>query len=190
MSRIKKFNNQGFVLVETLVVSVFVMAIFSIIYINFYPLMGEYEKREVYDDVDGKYAAYWMKRLIQNDSFVLTSTIQTAINNQKFYQFNCNNISDNSKKTLCNTLIQNFNIETDSSGPHIYLTTYNTEQFKAVVKANSANKFSGGFQDYIVSLPKFTTDSLNYAGYRIIIEFHRTKDDNDYLAYSTIEVKK
>ena len=53
-----KKNNKGFVLVETLVVTVFVMAVFSVIYISFYPLAGEYERRESYDDVDSKYGAY------------------------------------------------------------------------------------------------------------------------------------
>mgnify|MGYP005606583295 CR=1 FL=1 len=60
-----KLNSKGFVLVETLIVSVFIAAIFAILYNNFYPLMGEYEKREVYDDIDGKYATYWIKRIIQ-----------------------------------------------------------------------------------------------------------------------------
>ena len=60
-----KKNNNGFVLVETLVVTVFVMAIFSVIYVNFYPLAGEYERREFYDDVDSKYETYWIKRFIQ-----------------------------------------------------------------------------------------------------------------------------
>ena len=44
-----KKNNKGFVLVETLVVTVFVAAVFSVIYINFYPLVGEYERRDFYN---------------------------------------------------------------------------------------------------------------------------------------------
>ena len=62
----KNLNNRGFGLVETLIVSVFVMGIISLVFVNFYPLIGEYEKREVYDDVDGKYAAYWMKTLFED----------------------------------------------------------------------------------------------------------------------------
>ena len=64
-----KKNNKGFVLVETLVVTVFVMAVFSVIYVNFYPLAGEYERREFYDDVDSKYETYWIKRFIQSSSY-------------------------------------------------------------------------------------------------------------------------
>ena len=54
----KKNFNKGFALVETLIVSVFVVSIIGIIFINFYPLIGEAEKRENYDNVDDKYAAF------------------------------------------------------------------------------------------------------------------------------------
>ena len=37
----KKINNKGFVLAETLVVTVFLMILFTMIYSNFYPLIGE-----------------------------------------------------------------------------------------------------------------------------------------------------
>ena len=41
----KKINSSGFVLAETLVVTVFLMVIFSMIYASFIPLVGEYEKK-------------------------------------------------------------------------------------------------------------------------------------------------
>ena len=66
----KKLNNKGFILAETLVVTVFLMVIFTMLYTNYYPLMGEYQKRENYDDVDGKYVAYWMKKLIEDASYM------------------------------------------------------------------------------------------------------------------------
>ena len=49
-SKMKKLNRKGFVLAETLVVTVFLMIIFTMIYQNFVPLMGEYERRENYDN--------------------------------------------------------------------------------------------------------------------------------------------
>lgn len=64
----EKNSTSGFVLAETLVVTVFLMTIFTMLYVNFYPLIGEYEKRETYDDVDGKYAAYLIKRFIEDES--------------------------------------------------------------------------------------------------------------------------
>ena len=65
----KKINNRGFVLAETLIVSVFLLVIFGMLYSNFYPLIGEYEKRESYDDVDSKYAVYWIKKMIEDGSY-------------------------------------------------------------------------------------------------------------------------
>ena len=67
----KKNNKNGFVLVETLIVVVFVAAIFSIIFLNFYPLIGEYERRENYDDVESKYGAYWVKKMIQDSNYTV-----------------------------------------------------------------------------------------------------------------------
>ena len=49
---------------------------------------------------------------------------------------------------------------------------------------------SGGMQRYLKFLPNYKWDSLNNAKYRVVVEFYRTKDDNDYLSYSTFEVKK
>ena len=73
-----KKNNNGYVLAETLVVTVFVMAIFSVIYVNFYPLAGEYERREFYDDVDSKYETYWIKRFIQGSSYDFYRCVEPA----------------------------------------------------------------------------------------------------------------
>lgn len=61
----KKINNKGFALVETLIVTAFVVGIFSVMYANFYPMMGEYEKRENYDDISSIYKANLFKKLIE-----------------------------------------------------------------------------------------------------------------------------
>ena len=55
----KKLNRQGFILVETLIVGVFVMGIFSLLYTNFFPLIGEYERYKNYDTVESTYIAHW-----------------------------------------------------------------------------------------------------------------------------------
>lgn len=54
-------------------VTVFVAAVFSVIYINFYPLVGEYERRDFYDDLDSKYGAYWIKVFLQDDNYSFSS---------------------------------------------------------------------------------------------------------------------
>ncbi|MCI6899745.1 MAG: hypothetical protein MR846_04060 [Tenericutes bacterium] len=191
-----KINSKGFVLVETLVVAVFVSAIFSVIYSNFYPIMGEYEKREAYDDIDSKYATFWFKRIIQSDSVNFTN-IQNDITNNSYHEFNCSNDivdSDVTAIKVCNSLVTRFGVE------KMYITDYklgnrdvssDKNNFKDIVEKNDPNVFSSGLQDYVAYLPTYSkVPSLNGACYRLVVEFHNTRDGNDYWTYSTIEILK
>lgn len=72
-------NRRGFVLAETLVVAIAVVGIFSLLYANYYPLIGEYEKREVYDDIDAKYASHWVRKIL----------VEKKINNNAFNMTHC-----------------------------------------------------------------------------------------------------
>lgn len=187
-----KLNNRGFVLVETLVVSVFVMGILAVLYNNFYPLIGEYEKREVYDDIDGKYATYWVKRIIQHEGTDLGDACTEAkLTTAPYYcMFHCGMVGNQSMRDMCYQLLDKTQIKINESGeqPFIYITTYNLTNFKSYIDENGG--VSGGMQKYLKYLPNYKVDSLNNAKYRVLVEFHRTKDGNDYLAYSTFEVKK
>lgn len=202
-----KLNNKGFVLVETLIVSVFIASILAVLYNNFYPLMGEYEKREVFDDIDGKYATYWVKRIIQHDSTVLPANCQLTQLEQGcdltdaskglcYCKFSCEMVGTDSMRAMCHELIKKTQIKNNvntaddvtDDEPEIYITTYNLERFKKYVDEKGG--ISGGMQRYLKFLPNYKWESLNNAKYRVLVEFYRTKDDNDYMAYSTFEVKK
>ena len=50
--------------------------------------------------------------------------------------------------------------------------------------------FRTSFRDYVDSLPDYAVASLNGANYRVIIEFHNTKDNNNYYSYATIEINR
>lgn len=188
--KMKSLNNKGFVLTETLVVTTFVMVIFSILYNNFYPLMGEYELRETYDDVDSKYAVYWIKTMVEETSY------PTCTNN--YCQFSCSSTSDSAR---CEKLLKKLDISKDSSGnPNIYITSYNLTN----LKINKPDSISEGFKNYIDYLPNYSTGSSTGANYRVLAEFYKRKnplsgagtatdyDDEvlEYYSYSTIEVVK
>ena len=100
-----KLNKKGFVLAETLVVAVFMATIFTIIYVNFYPLIGEYEKREYYDDLDSKYDIYWFKRLVQNKYALPTSTWEAYTG--KEYVASCDSIPPDGYCDVENPQIKN-----------------------------------------------------------------------------------
>ena len=60
----KKLNKKGFVLVETLIVTVFVVTLFIIVYQTTVPALGEYEQQNKYDDIDSVYYANLYKQMI------------------------------------------------------------------------------------------------------------------------------
>lgn len=191
MVKMKKLNSKGFVMTETLVVAVFIMGIFGIMYNNYYPLIGEYERREVFDDVDSKYGAFWIKRFIQHSSYDLSAAQKNTINSNGYVLFSCNNINNDYRKTMCNKLLKELEVKDYNVQPKVYITKYNLESFKNYVEADTNYAtFSGGFSDYVNFLPMYRVPSLNDAAYRVLIEFDRNKNGLNYTTYATIEVKK
>ena len=194
----KKNSQSGFVLAETLIVTVFLMLIFTMIYSNFYPLIGEYEKREVYDDIDGKYAVYWIKRFIEDSTYQLNATKDAQMRNQGFTTFDCSDIGDTDKRNACKNLVNALELDgcdANGNGGTAYITKYklkenDTTGFKIIVQNNPSKIFKSGFQDYIFNLPNYEAPSLNNAKYRVIAVFKHTKSGNNYYSYATIEVSK
>ena len=184
-----KKNNQGFVLVETLVVTVFVMAVFSVIYINFYPIAGEYERREFYDDIDSKYGAYWMKRFIQGNSynFFGSNSPSTRIENNTYEIFECSSLSDAQDVALCNEMRNRLDIS------KVVITKYRLTEFKNTIQSNP-NIIGDNFSSYIEYLPEYTTASLNGANYRVLVQYEKTFEtagvEENYYTYATMEVVK
>ena len=196
----KKLNNKGFVLAETMVVAVFIMTIFGIIFINFYPLMAQYEKREFYDDIDSKYDDYWFKRIIENKKFVSNSTIN-SFNSQLSggvgrVAFTCSNV-EISYRSICQQYWNASGIQKlYFTGFHLDNSTVNTVQpydilnGKNHLQTPSILNYLGDEDliDYVRYLPKYNYGSLNGAKYRIVAEFNRTYHSGTYKSFSTIEV--
>jgi len=197
----KKINNKGFVLAELLVVTVFLMVIFSMLYSNFYPLLAEYEKRETYDDVDSKYAVYWLKKTIEDASYQLSATDISNINANGYINFNCSSVSvDNQKRATCISLVKKLEVKgCNNSGNNcnIYITNYKigpddaaNQTFKKTIKDGT---LSTGLKAYVASLPDYKKPSLNNAKYRVIAVFYHKNQyvtEEGYYTYATIEVKK
>lgn len=206
MIKMLKKNNKGFALVETLITMVFVVAIFSIIFMNFYPLMGEYERRENFDDVESKYAVYWIKRLVESSLKYDTKVCYTNnlgynctdVTSYPYKSISCDALYDSGTAdyNLCTNLFAALNVDSSSC----ILTSYNTEN----VKMLPSTAFVHGLYDYISYLPKYnyvstTTadikDSELYQKYRVIAGFNHTAKDGlnvsyDYNTFATIGVNK
>lgn len=193
-----KKNNKGFVLVETLVVTVFVAAVFLVIYINFYPLVGEYERRDFYDDLDSKYGAYWIKVFLQDDNYSFSS-ISTFLNSRGYDFFEgedgssfCGNFPVNSDdRNFCTTMWQRLHVN------KVIVTNYQLDQNSSGIKnfkpiASSISEFGESFHAYIEFLPDYIVPSVNRAKYRVLVEFKRSTDSSEeaesYYTYANMEV--
>ena len=153
----KKMNNKGFALVETLIVSAFVMGIFSLMFTNFYPMIGEYEKRENYDDIDSVYKTYYLKNKIEQ---CFCHTPNNVINNvfPQSYITSLVKNKDDCHDSL-NAMANKFKVN------KIILTNYNISDIK-----NSISISDSYFKDYVSSLPDFTSNPKGLK-YRIIVEY-------------------
>ena len=183
-------NKKGFALAERLIVTVFVMTIFTFIFSSFYPLIAKYEKHENYDDIDSKYIAHYIRKQITKNKKDAIFTLNECGNTCKII-YNKNS-SDTTNNNRCNNYFVDTN-PTSLSFCHefpkladieaIYLTAYNITNFKNKIKDD--NSYSRGFIEYVDSLP--VQNKANY--YRIILIINKDTARDNY-AYSTIEVKR
>ena len=181
----KKFDNKGFALVETLVVSVFVVSLFLIIFNNFYPLMSEYEKREAYDDIDGVYAAYWVKRLVEDSDIDIDIDIFITKKGSMSMGDLCDKFNGE-KQQQCENIFNKYNIN------FFYVTDYNIKDFKSTV-----DKSDPDFEAYLNSLPDYSNSKNNTysSNFRVIVGMKRKYTDiennsHEYMAYSNMEGNK
>ncbi len=175
MKLLKKLNNRGFMLVETLITTVFIMVIFSLIYTNLMPFVGEYERMENYDTVESVYVAHWARKLVLDG---LPDSYFNTVKTNGYVKLDANSFNADIRDLVNGYLIAN-GVE------QIYLTTYNTEKFKNYV--SNSDSFERDFEEYIAYLPSYKNNAAKQNYYRVIVEYHGYLD-NDVNSYGTIEV--
>jgi len=180
MIRISDFmkinNKKGFILAEAIVVGIFVLSLFTFLFVNIIPLIGEYEANEKYDTIDGVYNANLVRSMILNDDNAI-SVLKLDGADYKYYTATglCNALN---YKNMCLKLVgEDFlNIK------NVYITWYHTERIKTASKGNTGN-FTRATREYIEQLDSFNINTSTYSHYkRLIIYF------NDG-SFSNIEVK-
>lgn len=165
----KKMNNKGFALVETLIVSTFVVGIFTLLYINFYPMIGEYEKRETYDDIDSVYNTYLVKRMIEKEPLPKSPTSEEEQNRQIW-----NNKTESGRNKIecsmfieqfeyCTQLIEQLDIES------IYITLYDMSHRK-IFQSQLGSEGEVGLFEYVQYLPNTPKNNGNFL-YRVIVQY-------------------
>lgn len=164
-------NKKGFVLVETIITSVFVLGIVAFIVANVLPIIGEYEKAGDYDSVESIYDAHLIRKMIlKSDDLSRIDSLLTLPTQpgKNYYLFDGDDICVYlSNENYCKALLSRDYLDVKE----ILVTSYTiTDEF---VK-ESAN-FDRGLKEYIFQMQKYTHPS-SLADYnhlnRLIIYFN------------------
>lgn len=150
----KRINNRGVVLLETLIVSIFVLTIFVFVYRNSVPMMGQYQKLEKFDDIDSVYAANLVKNMVI--TYIPENYIEDTLLATASYAdiSNCDDSNLYTDANYCKKVKENLNI---GSTDIMYITRYNASDmndFKNDIKSSKMDSlFVGGelgdFRDYL-----------------------------------------
>ena len=153
-------NKKGFVLLETLVVTIFTLIIFTLLYTSVVPLLGRYKELSYYDNVDITYDLYYFKNIINSDS-----NFDNIRNNPKGYQkIECEQLANGN---ICNDLesILDFNSKTEL----VYLNMDKKDDLKR------DENFSTDLRNYL--------DTIDTTGEVILLQ------KNSYVSYLNIKNK-
>lgn len=126
----KMLNKRGFILVETLVVSLFVVTLFILVYQNLVPSIGDYQTMSAYDDIDSVYASNLFKQSLLRygnmdyiDSYLSSHTYLNITN--------CNDTNIYKNTDYCEKIKKSLSILEDD---YIFITNYNIHSFREEVK--------------------------------------------------------
>lgn len=154
-------KNKGFMILEVLISSTFIIGILILLYIQFINLQKNYDRSFTYNTVPGLYIAKNVVNYISEAGY--SKAIDNLNNTGKSY---VNLSSIDVDGSLYNDIIKKSNIK------QVILTYNNPSTLQSYLNLNkNDSNFNKKFRDFIKKIPK-SEDS----GYRIIIEYN----DNTY----------
>lgn len=162
----KTINKKGFVLAEAIVVGVFVLSLFTFLFVNIIPLVGKYEEQEMYDTIDGVYATNLIRAMILGDdnmSTVLTLGDESyALYTPETFCIKLN------KANYCKKLLSKDYLNVKK----IYITWYRASSIKNVANNNN-DDFDRATRDYITNLEDFSQPTGTiYEKYKRVIVYY------------------
>ena len=171
-------NKKGFVLAETLVVTIFVLLIFNILYNSAVPLLGRYHRIAYYNDLDATYDLYHIRNLVEHDANF------DSIMNKNYAILQCSNetLAD---FTSCNNLYASLGIEystnIDIKDEVIYLKK------SAINNVKSDPLISTQIKDYLdtVDLPANAL-ILQNNGYVSYLDINPSKNNLPQISFSVV----
>lgn len=162
----KKMNNEGFFLSETLIVATVVTAVVTLLYITIIGLLNSYSKRTYYNNVNSLYAADNVRTLMYEkgiDYFI------EKLGTNKYYSVTCNDFADATypgEEELCN-YVYNYGQKGNEIGSividKVIFTKYDITPLKGY--SDTTTIIEGTTTDYINTIPIVTGTN----DYRIIL---------------------
>lgn len=145
----KLLNKKGFILVETLVVTLFVVTLFILVYQNLVPSIGEYETMNDYDDIDSVYALNLFKENLLRYGNVVY--IDGELKKNTYLNItDCNNGNIYKNGEFCIKMKRALNILEDD---YIFITNYDISAFRQTVNDLDNDFFDSGklsnFRNYL-----------------------------------------
>jgi len=129
----KKKNNKGYMLVETLLVTVFVAGVLIFLFMQFSKLSNAYDETYSYNTTEGLYALEDVRKFITTDTNFLTYINDNIPSKHEYIDItNCNQFQD---KQYCLKLFELENID------KIFITTNNVPKEKIDNYSSSFSKF-------------------------------------------------
>ncbi len=168
----KKIFNRGFMLVETLVVSVFVIGVLLFMFTQFQKIRSNYELSFKYNTVNSLYAANNIRRYILSDGF---DSIVANLGGNSYIDLTMCPDSYFTETNYCTNLFSGLNIYNYSGTDNINKVIFTKDDLgdlKAYLNNTPVSGFSEGMKNYILGI-KTDSDTNNY---RLIVEF----TDNTY----------
>ena len=163
-------NKKGFVLVETIITSVFVLGLLTFIIANVLPIIGEYEKTKDYDSIDSIYDAHLIRKMIlkSGDGNKIAKLLTLPSEEGKnYYLFDKDDICVYlTNENYCKALLSRDYLDVKE----ILITSY---EIKDKFVKNSKN-FDRGLREYIQQMQKYKSNipsEYNYAN-RMIVYFN------------------
>lgn len=159
----QRMNKKGFILTETLVVTVVLLVSFVFVFTQFITIFASYKQFENYNDIDGLYSATNMEKFVTEDnlSYLIDELNLNKGNGMPYYDFTNCPLELLSFSTYCISLINQLEIK------RIIITDYNLSEL--ILFDNYDNDFSYQFKKYMEYLER--RESIGIIGeYRLILE--------------------
>lgn len=161
----KKRNEKGFVLMETLIVSVFIMTLLVFLFVQFRKIASSYNTTFQYNTVNGLYSAESVSTFLNQDGYEdLASALRTAEADERYYIdiVDCPSAYFN-EKNYCDQLFQNLKIV------HAYFMSSNMNNF--ISKLDFYDDMSENTKDFA----RYVKSDTNDAQHRLVIEFENNE---------------